>query len=164
MQNKLMLTVAPIVLLLLGVQFAYAQNPGSLLVIVATVHRDNSNQFIPNNFAVDTFSFHTSDTSICPTGMTGCTYSIEQGAWRTNMASDNMFVFDGTVKASSGSGSNFYEIRADLTRNSENTTSDGHTLTTLSGSMSFGNAGNFNIPWATFDSTNDTLKMLGLSQ
>lgn len=167
---KQLLIVLPVVLVLLGVQLAYASSD-PIVFLSATVSPDNSNQFIHNQFKVDTFTFRTSDAMICPSGLSssvniflrGCTYTLDNGDWRTNTFNSNMFVFEGNLKATSGSASNFYSIRADLTRNSENTAS-GHDVTTLTGTLSFGNGvPDYSVLYATFDSTNSTLKLLGLT-
>jgi len=158
------------VILLLAVPLAAAQSNGQVNVITisATVRPDNSNQFIHNQFAVKTFKFITTDQSICPgvtidTAFTACEYSLENGEWRANMASSNMFVFDGTLKASSNMNSKFFDLRADLTRTAESTAT-GHLVQNFTGTVSFGNgAPDYNYVAGTFDATNNTLRLGGAS-
>lgn len=132
--------------------------------LIAAVSPDNSNQFLHNQFKVDMFGFETNDTMICLTGLrpNGCTYTLSNGQWSPNLFGSNRFLFVGTLKATSGMASNFYDVRASLTRNSENTTSYGHDVISLTGMMSFGNGvPDYNV-FSTFDNTNSTLRIGGI--
>jgi hypothetical protein len=74
-----------------------------------------------------------------------------------------MYVFDGTLKASSGVSSKFFDMRADLTKNAEST-AIGDLVQNLTGTVSFGNGvPDYSFAAGTFDATNNTLKLAGAS-
>jgi len=169
--------IMPVIVVLLGVQYADAQSL-NLVTLVATMKPDNSNQFLHNQFTATLrhrLGFLTTDVSICPTGMKGlgttggCTYSLENGAWRPNSFNNEAYVLEGTLKATSQAGGNtnskFFTMRADLTKASEQTTATGITVQNLTGTISFGNGvSDYSVMSSEFFPGNETLILVAAAQ
>lgn len=160
-----------------AVQYANGQTVG-IVGLYATMTPDNSNQFIHNQFIATLrhrLGFTTTDINICPLGIkglgtsAGCTFSLENGIWRPNSFNNNMYVLEGTLKATNHSGGNtnskFFQLRADLTKTGETTTASGQTEQNLTGTISFGNGvTDYNVISSEFFPNNMTLVVVGVTQ
>ena len=170
--------LVPLLMVSLGaVQYANGQTVG-VVGLYATMTPDNSNQFLHNQFIATLrhhLGFTTTDINICPLGIkglgtsAGCTYSLESGAWRPNSFDTNMYILEGTLKATSHSGDNtnskFFQLRADLTKTGETTTASGQTVQNLTGTISFGNrVPDYNVINSEFYPNNMTLVVVGVTQ
>jgi hypothetical protein len=116
-----------------------------------------------SNFIVDTFRFATSDKRICPAGGSqGCTYRLDRGEWVVYMQGNSPgYLLQGTMKATDGTDSRFFQLRADLKSILEQFV-DGHKVQNLAGMVNFNNGTlNYGVTMGSLDISNYTLTLVG---